>query len=116
MMSMTVKKTIEDLVLVFKESGLSDEEITRILIKLGFTETRVKQTILKLSLLEKVGFNETDQQSTWTYPLPAENREPTLIERINELNAILENNTRLLEQLLSIITEKTRFNIDDNSR
>ncbi|WEU40947.1 MAG: hypothetical protein OdinLCB4_003305 [Candidatus Odinarchaeum yellowstonii] len=108
-----VKKTLEDLVLVFKEIGLSDEKITKILIKLGFTEERVKHTMLKLSLLEKIHVSET----ACTIPAaPLKNSETDLIKRLDEFNTILKNNTRLLEQLLTIITGKHSLNIEDGNR
>ncbi len=109
-MLMTVKKTIEDMVLIFKENGLSDKLITSILIRLGFSEERVKHIMLKLSLLEKISSNKTEPATINSYLLCAENYEAILTEKINELNNILKKNTILLEQLLSTITGKIYSN------
>ncbi|MEM2109017.1 MAG: hypothetical protein QW327_00790 [Candidatus Odinarchaeota archaeon] len=102
---MTVKKSIEDLVIIFKESGLEEKTIMVILRKLGLPETQVRNTLLKLSLLDRLN-SETCNSTPLTSGVDdVKNCEPPTV-RIDEFNNILKKNNLLLEQLLEIISEK----------
>jgi len=102
---MTVKKSIEDLVIAFKESGLEEKTIMVILRKLGLPETQVRNTLLKLSLFDRFNSETCNSIPLTSGENDVKNCEPT-ITRMEEFNNILKKNNLLLKQLLEIISEK----------